>query len=879
MKKNILLSLALCINMLVFAQVPQGFSYQAVARDADGKALASASLTVRIGLLQGSTLVWQEDHQVQTSQLGLFNLSIGDQAATKTGGTLSSFSEIAWGLGDYSLEVSIDRGNGFTSLGSSGLMSVPYALYALNGPGGSGDGGWERVADTLYTGSSVGIGTASPKQGMLAIQANDPQIEKPLFEVRNNAGNPVFAVFNDGVMVYVDEQKKGNKGGFAVGGYNAASKGVTQEYLRITPDSVRIWVPDDLPQKGQKGGFAVGGYNATSKGPAQNLLEVSSSNTSIYFDTTAQAKGVKGGFAVGGYNAASKGTSDQLMSLTRQNYLIGQDAGSNITSGTNNTFFGWKAGVNNTIGSENIFVGKLSGFNNLDAFENIFIGNESGYNTIFGYGNVYLGNQSGYANEYGYFNSIIGYQAGYYNESHYNTFLGFQSGFNNTSGLNNIAIGFQAGLGFPVGGSGISGDDNVFIGNSAGAYTTSGNGNIMIGSSTGYSNLSGENNVFIGNEAGYSNNQGNNNVMMGYQAGYNNFGGGGFWDANFNVFIGQTAGYSNVSGGANVYMGYEAGYSNESGTYLTAIGHQAGKNATGQHNTLLGAEAGKDAVTGDYNTYLGSFAGREGEGQFNTFLGYAAGYFMKSGDNNVLLGTWSGGGASQSSYNNNTYVGASAGLFTSTGSNNVYLGNRAGFNTSDGSNNVFIGNNAGYNETGSNRLYIANTSTTTPLIYGDFGTGELRINGNAGVNYQGIPGYGLILDTPASQTEQYVLYGLGSAYFSGTVYQASDKNYKTNIVPVAHAMDKLREINGVYFDYDQSASESKSEHTQSIGVIAQEVEKVFPEIVKENLEGMKAVNYSALIPVLIEALKEQQTQIDTQQEEIRELKAALERLL
>ena len=105
--------------------------------------------------------------------------------------------------------------------------------------------------------------------------------------MRNDAGNPVFAVFNDGVMVYVDEEKKGVKGGFAVGGYSSSKKGVTQEFLRITPDSVRIYVPDDPITKGIKGGFAVGGYS-TSKGPSFNFLEVNSKETSILFDTTNQ---------------------------------------------------------------------------------------------------------------------------------------------------------------------------------------------------------------------------------------------------------------------------------------------------------------------------------------------------------------------------------------------------------------------------------------------------------------------------------------------------------------------------------------------------------------------------------------------------------------
>jgi len=330
------------------------------------------------------------------------------------------------GQEEQSIEISIDPGDGYQPLGTVPFMSVPYALVSkrsledldeqdLQFTDGiirlSGDPTpttvdvqgmisnsmiWNTNNDTVFTNASVGIGTSQPNRSLLSIQSADPQIDKPLFEVRNDAGNPVFAVFNDGVMVYVDEEKKGVKGGFAVGGYSTSNKGITQEYMRITPDSVRIWVPEGPSSKGVKGGFAVGGYSTGSKSVSRNFLEVTSANTSIFFDTTTREKGFKGGFAVGGYSTSKAGEPDQLMSLTRSNYLIGQDAGVSITTGKNNTFFGWEAGFNNTSGNENIFVGRLSGHSNVGAEENIFIGNESGFSTETGYGNIYMGNQAGY---------------------------------------------------------------------------------------------------------------------------------------------------------------------------------------------------------------------------------------------------------------------------------------------------------------------------------------------------------------------------------------------------------------------------------------------------------------------------------------------------
>ncbi|MCF8225791.1 MAG: tail fiber domain-containing protein [Bacteroidales bacterium] len=845
MKRSLLYLIALLISAPLLSQAPQGFNYQAVARDSEGNALISTPLNVRIAIQNNSEVVWQEDHEVETSGIGLFSLIIGDENATKTGGSAASFSDIAWGEGDFSMEVSVYDGSGYSSMGVSPLMSVPYALYADNASVNSSQV-WLTSADTIYTNSSVGIGTSMPNQSLLSIQSSDPQVEKPLFEVKNDAGIPVFAVYNDGVIVYVDENKKGAKGGFAVGGYSSLSKGPSQEYLRITPDSVRIWVPEGTAGKAVKGGFAVGGYNtAGTKATTRNFLEVTSAKTNIFFDTTTQAKGFKGGFAVGGYNAGkTTGEPNQLMSLTNANYLIGQDAGVNITTGRNNTFFGWEAGYNNTGGSENIFMGKQAGFSNLTAQENIFIGNKSGYYTEDGYGNIYLGNESGYYNYSGYFNSVIGYQAGFYSEGSYNTFLGYQAGGNNTWGENNIAIGFRAGIGEPTSGEGISGNSNIFIGNNSGAYTTSGSNNVMIGDSTGFSNTLGENNVIMGDHAGFSNNQGLQNVIIGTKAGYYNYGLGGTWDANYNVFVGYRSGEWNTSGSGNVFLGYWSGNYSETGDYQTMIGHGAGAYAEGEWNTFIGAEAGMEADTGRFNTYMGIYSGETAPGSYNTYMGYGSGRFG-CGQENVILGAYAGWGSVDQIFEYNTYVGTFSGAFTTTGSRNVYLGYAAGYLNETGDKNVFIGNWAGANEEGSDKLYIDNSDTDLPLIYGDFYWDELEFNA----------------------------YVYANAY-----YELSDGTYKKNIVPVTGAIDKLQQINGVYFDYDlEKYTESKGSDVSSIGVIAQDVEKVFPDIVKENSKGVKAVNYTALIPVLIEAIKDQQTQIEQQQAEIDALKLLIGR--
>ncbi|TVR79708.1 MAG: hypothetical protein EA412_06005 [Chitinophagaceae bacterium] len=113
------------------AQTPQGINYQAVARDADGNPITNSNIDVQFSLLSGSangTLVWEETHSANSNSLGLFNLVIGD--GTNTGGSAASFSDIDWSGDDHFLKVEVDFGSGFTEMGTTQFMSVPYALSA-----------------------------------------------------------------------------------------------------------------------------------------------------------------------------------------------------------------------------------------------------------------------------------------------------------------------------------------------------------------------------------------------------------------------------------------------------------------------------------------------------------------------------------------------------------------------------------------------------------------------------------------------------------------------------------------------------------------------------------------------------------------------------
>ncbi|PCH67149.1 MAG: hypothetical protein COC01_06375, partial [Bacteroidetes bacterium] len=133
MKKIISIALLFVLNSsLIFAQVPNAFKYQAVVRDVSGSIIADQSVSVRISILQTTatgTTVYSETHAVTTNQFGLINLEIGS-------GTVVSgvFATIDWGSDLHFVKVELDEtgGTNYLLMGTSQLLSVPYALYAEN---------------------------------------------------------------------------------------------------------------------------------------------------------------------------------------------------------------------------------------------------------------------------------------------------------------------------------------------------------------------------------------------------------------------------------------------------------------------------------------------------------------------------------------------------------------------------------------------------------------------------------------------------------------------------------------------------------------------------------------------------------------------------
>jgi hypothetical protein len=579
---TLILMIIISVNQLkLYAQEVNTFSYQAVVRDNE-ELIINQNVAVLTNIIKGSEsgeLVYSERHIITTNNYGIINLVIGE------GSPINSYvySDVDWSLDKYYIEISIDLSGGesYTLMGVSQLKSVPYANYALdvknkddadpdplnelqtldltdntlsisdgnsvNLPSSSSQ--WQVGTEGIYYNEGkVGIGKDNPI-GRFEVKGDPLALDTdPLFQVISQLGDTVFAVYNDGVVVSINDQPaKGKVGGFAISG-RSPSKGVN-DYFSITPDSARVYVNE--PVKGKVGGFAVSG------------------------------------------RSPSKAGTDRFMDINKVNCSLGYLSGFSIDAGTNNLFLGTESGYFNNNGNYNSFFGYRSGYNNIGGSNNLFLGYESGFSNTSGSDNTFIGYQCGYNNTTGNTNLFIGYRSGYDNTSGgFNLFVGRFSGYSNSTGSYNTFFGTQAGM------SNTIGTDNLFIGSVAGVANTSGNYNIFLGSGAGNANTTGFRNTFIGYMSGYNNLTGESNTCFGQYSGYS------ITDGFYNIYIGTATGGANASGARNITIGDQTLYYNETGYQNTVIGYQSGYNNMGHGNVFLGCYAGYNETTGSNRLYI-----------------------------------------------------------------------------------------------------------------------------------------------------------------------------------------------------------------------------------------------------------------------------------
>ena len=240
----------------------------------------------------------------------------------------------------------------------------------------------------------------------------------------------------------------------------------------------------------------------------------------------------------------------------------------------------------------------------------------------------------------------------------------------------------------------------------------------------------------------------------------------------------------------------------------------------GQNNELDGSESA--IVAGNRNIIDGGNGIFIGAGNRNKISGSSAmdESSIVGGNGNLLSGSYSFIGGGQSN--------------KLSGSYNAILGGRNNLNNSSTREDVFI---IGSNLTASDSLttYMNNTVLTGSLTVGQTSSISSTV-------------------------------GRIDATNDVVAFATSDQRLKENIIPISSALDKINKINGVEFDWKPLTEEEKitlhGNEGHDIGVIAQEIEEILPEVVTTRENGYKAVNYEKIIPLLIEAIKEQQIQIN-----------------
>ena len=378
---------------------------------------------------------------------------------------------------------------------------------------------------------------------------------------------------------------------------------------------------------------------------------------------------------------------------------------------------------------------------------------------------------------------------------------------------------------------------NTILGNSAALYLTTGNNTTAIGNSAGYGITTGSYNIGIGTNTLYTAGSSPSNICIGVSAG------GAITTAN---------------GGGNVLIGHGAGLAITTGTMNTFIGPC-------QYGTT--AASGYLMTTGSKNVIIGNFTGNQG------------GLDIRGSSNQMVLSDGDGNIRQYIDGNGNTYIGtyppkyaSGSGRFTVSQLTNAWDSNVYA--------NILIDCQTAYNANPSPGIVFGIPYSPTQSAVGVSLQGY-KVNASSGDF-----GQGFRLSTQgngASPSIKFTVDGSGNIgnNYGSNIYNASDVRLKKNITPLDNALNKIIALNGVSFNWIDNFCEGENDKTL-YGFIAQEVESVDDNLIDPfgpeeltvgdlTVTNPIRVNEKFILPLLVNAIKEQQTMIN-------ELKAKVEAL-
>jgi hypothetical protein len=726
---------------------------------------------------------------------------------------------------------------------------------------------------------NVGIGTDSPSVGLQVGNATSGETKTVIFNseggaehgltVQSRTNRAKIRVKDNDTTAYIVAE-----GGLAY--FGRTSEASTSNIAINSDGNVGIGTSSIAYKLDVNGSLSSNGNENVMRIAAADSSQAGGINiNSIYGDSNTDR--VTTIFSIDGQNQASPlafgtGTTERFRiasdgslstpTLGASNVRFGANAGNSIAScGNYNTVIGDEAGTAITTGYQNVAIG----YQALDAEDT-------------GGRSVAIGVQALLAqnNDSSNYNTAVGYVAGQaVSSGKFNTLIGGLAGDSITTGSDNVALGYNSLS------AGVESFYNTAIGKDALASDTTGRHSVAVGRDalTSQNNAGSDDmyNVAVGSNAGYAVSTGIRNTLIGGLAG------DALTDADNNVALGYGSLTTDTLGSRSVAIGNSAleaqNFTSATNVYNTAVGHFAGGSVTtGVRNTLIGSLAGDALTVGDNNVALGFNAlSAETQGDRNIAIGTDA----LAAQNNTSdtdaynIGIGFQAGVAVTTGTRNTFVGSLAGDATDDGSDNTGLGfhalgaNCGNYNTSvgihtlsacTGAKNTAMGHAAGLALTsGENCLFLGNNAGRSGSPGGEITTGSNEI---------------VLGDENITESHIQVDWTVASDQRDKTDFTALDLglDFVKALAPVTYKWDKRSKYGDkTADDYDLAAQTPDGTHKEDwldIGFKAQEVEALeiaagYDKDNKTNLtttlsgDGKQyGLQYSKFVPILVKAIQE-----------------------
>jgi hypothetical protein len=324
--KKLLLLLFLIQSTILLAQAPQGFNYQATVRNSSGGLIINQNVNFKFNVMQNtptSVPVFSETHFAPTDDLGAINLVIGKGTAT-----LGIFSNIDWGNGTYYLGIELNTGSGYVAMGTTQLLSVPYALYAKS----SGTNATVGAISAISTVNGASI--TSGELNLSPADATNPGVVTT--GIQTIAGAKTFSedLTVNGITIGRGKGNQQYNNALGIGALEANTTGqwnVGLGYYALKSNTIG----------GSNNAIGLRALTANTTGNENNAI----GDSALYKNTTGSENIANGTVALGANTTGSGNVAIGFASLNKN------------TTGNNNTAIGGSALNGNILGNGNTAVG------------------------------------------------------------------------------------------------------------------------------------------------------------------------------------------------------------------------------------------------------------------------------------------------------------------------------------------------------------------------------------------------------------------------------------------------------------------------------------------------------------------------------------------